>query len=101
PSRSLSRPTQVQDPAKNRSCSKANTRGDTYASRGSIRLWPNGRSDGSRSTGSKGGAGAPSLVGPPACCNQPTSTDSSVSINRRDTPDQSAADTLRPWLGSR
>src|SRR4029450_11370063 len=50
------------------------------------RLWPNGRSDGSSSTGSKGGAVASSMVGPPACCNQPTSTDSSVSINRRDTP---------------
>src|SRR4029450_3789542 len=50
------------------------------------RLWPNGRSDGSSSTGSKGGAVASSMVGPPACCNQPTSTDSSVSINWRGTP---------------
>jgi hypothetical protein len=34
-----------------------------------MRLWPNGRRVGSRSTGSKGGAVASSMIGPPTYFN--------------------------------
>src|SRR6266511_3063327 len=46
-----------------------------------MRLRPKGRSEGSRSVASKGGAGASSMVGPPAYL-----TDSSVSISGEAVP---------------